>query len=72
MLRGLGNILGSAKFNLCLGDRRAASAKAFLVQLGVFESRLKTISYGKERPQFTESSEECWQKNRRVHFVPGQ
>jgi peptidoglycan-associated lipoprotein len=34
--------------------------------------RLKTISYGKERPQCTESSESCWQKNRRAHFSPGQ
>ena len=63
---------GSAEYNLGLGDRRASSAKDFLVQLGVPADRLKTISYGKERPQCTEANESCWQKNRRVHFSPGQ
>jgi len=63
---------GSAEYNLGLGDRRASSAKDFLVQLGVPADRLKTISYGKERPQCTESNESCWQKNRRAHFSPGQ
>ena len=63
---------GSAEYNLGLGDRRASSAKEFLVGLGVPADRLKTISYGKERPQCTEQNETCWQKNRRVHFVAGQ
>ena len=63
---------GSAEYNLGLGDRRATSAKEFLVQLGVPADRLKTISYGKERPQCTESNETCWQKNRRAHFSPAQ
>ncbi len=63
---------GSAEYNLGLGDRRATSAKEFLQQLGVPADRLKTISYGKERPQCTEQDESCWQKNRRAHFVPGQ
>ena len=63
---------GSAEYNLGLGDRRSSSAKDFLVQLGVPGDRLKTISYGKERPQCGESNESCWQKNRRVHFSPGQ
>jgi len=63
---------GSAEYNLGLGDRRAGSAKEFLVQLGVPADRIQTISYGKERPQCTESDEGCWQKNRRVHFSPGQ
>jgi peptidoglycan-associated lipoprotein len=63
---------GSAEYNLGLGDRRANSAKEFLVGLGVPADRLKTISYGKERPQCTESNEACWQKNRRAHFSPGQ
>jgi peptidoglycan-associated lipoprotein len=44
----------------------------FLVQLGVPADRLKTISYGKERPTCTESNESCWQKNRRAHFSSGQ
>jgi len=63
---------GSAEYNLGLGDRRASAAKDFLVQLGVPGDRLKTISYGKERPQCTESVESCWQRNRRAHFAPGQ
>jgi peptidoglycan-associated lipoprotein len=63
---------GSAEYNLGLGDRRASSAKDFLVQLGIPADRLKTISYGKERPQCTDENESCWQKNRRAHFSPGQ
>ena len=63
---------GSAEYNLGLGDRRASAAKEFLQGLGVPADRLKTISYGKERPQCTEQNETCWQKNRRVHFVAGQ
>ena len=63
---------GSAEYNLGLGDRRASSAKEFLRALGVPADRLKTISYGKERPQCTEQNESCWQKNRRAHFVAGQ
>ena len=63
---------GSAEYNLGLGDRRASSARDFLVQLGVPADKIHTISYGKERPQCTESTEACWQKNRRAHFAPGQ
>jgi peptidoglycan-associated lipoprotein len=63
---------GSAEYNLGLGDRRATSARDFLTQLGVPANRLKTISYGKERPVCTESDESCWQRNRRAHFSVGQ
>ncbi len=63
---------GSAEYNLGLGDRRASSAKDFLVQLGVPADRMKTISYGKERPVCTESNETCWQRNRHVHFSSGE
>jgi peptidoglycan-associated lipoprotein len=63
---------GSAEYNLGLGDRRATAAKEFLMQLGVPADRLTTISYGKERPQCTDSNEACWQKNRRAHFTAGQ
>jgi peptidoglycan-associated lipoprotein len=63
---------GSAEYNLGLGDRRASSAKEFLGQFGLPGDRLRPISYGKERPQCTESNEDCWQKNRRVHFSAGQ
>jgi len=60
---------GSAEYNIGLGDRRAAAAKDFLVQLGVPADKVKTISYGKERPACTDSNEACWQKNRHDHFA---
>ena len=60
---------GSEEYNLGLGDRRANAAKSFLVQGGIGESRLETKSWGKERPVCTEHNEECWQRNRRAHFV---
>ena len=60
---------GTNEYNLALGDRRADSAKAYLVDLGIPASRLTTISYGEERPLCTQQNEECWAKNRRAHFV---
>jgi peptidoglycan-associated lipoprotein len=72
MVEGHCDERGSAEYNLGLGDRRATAAKDFLVQLGVPADRLKTISYGKERPVCTEHEESCWQRNRRAHFSPGQ
>lgn len=60
---------GSAEYNLGLGDRRSTSAREFLTQIGIPADRLKTISYGKEKPFCTEASEDCYSKNRRVHFV---
>lgn len=72
MVEGHCDERGSAEYNLALGDRRATAAKDFLVQLGVPADRLKTISYGKERPQCTDATEECYQKNRRAHFSVAQ
>ncbi len=63
---------GSAEYNLGLGDRRASAVRDFMVQLGVPAAKIKTISYGKERPQCTEANESCWQKNRRGHFSANQ
>lgn len=60
---------GTSEYNLALGDRRANAAKEYLVSLGVDASRVKTVSYGKERPFCSESSEGCWQQNRRAHFL---
>ncbi|MDH3826632.1 MAG: peptidoglycan-associated lipoprotein Pal [Desulfobacterales bacterium] len=60
---------GTNEYNLALGDRRADSAKAFLVDLGIASSRLTTISYGEERPLCMQQNEECWTKNRRGHFI---
>ncbi|MEK7851936.1 MAG: peptidoglycan-associated lipoprotein Pal [Deltaproteobacteria bacterium] len=59
---------GSNDYNLALGDRRAYSAKQYLVTLGVSESRINTVSYGEEKPLCAESGEDCWWKNRRGHF----
>jgi len=63
---------GSAEYNVGLGAERVLSARAYLVALGVPAERLRTISYGKERPQCSESTEACWQMNRRVHFAAGE
>jgi peptidoglycan-associated lipoprotein len=62
---------GTREYNLALGDRRANSAKNFLVNAGVAASRISVISYGKERPIATGSDEEAWAQNRRaVTVVP--
>jgi peptidoglycan-associated lipoprotein len=60
---------GTAEYNMALGERRAREAKKYLVNLGVKESIMKTISYGKERPLDPADNEEAWAKNRRDHFV---
>jgi peptidoglycan-associated lipoprotein len=62
---------GSTEYNLALGDNRANAVKQALVQLGISPNRIKTISFGKEKPFCTESNEACWQQNRRGHFVYG-
>ena len=63
---------GSAEYNIGLGDQRAHASKEFLIQVGLDGQRFVIVSYGKERPQCTESNKDCWQRNRRVHFVPGE
>jgi len=60
---------GSTEYNLALGDQRASSVKNALVTLGIAANRIKTISYGKEKPFCMEENEACWQQNRRGHFV---
>jgi peptidoglycan-associated lipoprotein len=59
---------GSNEYNLALGQNRAESAKKGLVNAGVAASRIRVISYGKEKPFCSESTEACWQKNRRAGF----
>ena len=63
---------GTNEYNLALGDRRAKAAKDFLLSLGIKSSRMDTVSYGEEKPLCTESTEACWAKNRRDHFVLGE
>ena len=60
---------GSVEYNLALGERRARAAFDYLVSLGVAADRLRTVSYGKEVPVCSASSEECWQRNRRAKFT---
>jgi peptidoglycan-associated lipoprotein len=59
---------GTTEYNLALGDRRANSAKSFLVDMGIAPSRLKTTSYGEEMPADKGHNESAWAKNRRAHF----
>jgi peptidoglycan-associated lipoprotein len=63
---------GSTEYNLALGDRRAQATKDFLASLGVAADRMNTVSYGKERPICSDHNEDCWQRNRRGHFVRAQ
>ncbi len=56
---------GTREYNLALGARRANAVKEYLVSLGVSAARVETISYGKEHPVCSESSEDCWAQNRR-------
>jgi len=60
---------GTAEYNLALGDRRANAAKAFLVNLGIEEGRLTTISYGEERPLDPADNNDAWALNRRDKFI---
>lgn len=60
---------GTNEYNLALGDRRANSAKEFLLNLGIAESRLTSISHGEEKPVAMGHNEAAWAKNRRAQFV---
>ena len=60
---------GTEAYNLALGERRAGVAREYLASLGVDASRMKTVSYGRERPFCSDANENCWQSNRRDHFL---
>jgi peptidoglycan-associated lipoprotein len=60
---------GTTEYNLALGDRRANAVKEYLGSLGVDAARVRTVSYGKERPFCSDSNEQCWQSNRRGHLL---
>lgn len=59
---------GTTEYNLALGERRAESVKGFLSDLGIAETRIRTISYGEERPLAPGNDESAWAQNRRAHF----
>ncbi|MFZ0687631.1 MAG: peptidoglycan-associated lipoprotein Pal [Terriglobales bacterium] len=60
---------GSEEYNIALGASRAESVKQALVQTGVAAERVRTVSYGKEKPFCTQDNEQCWQENRVDHFA---
>ena len=60
---------GTNEYNLALGERRSNAVRDYLGSLGVTGDRLRTISYGEERPACTETEESCWSQNRRAHLV---
>lgn len=60
---------GTSEYNLALGERRASAVKSYLGSLGVGADRMRTLSYGSERPVCTEHEESCWSQNRRAHMV---
>ncbi len=69
VIEGHADNRGSAEYNLALGDKRAVSTEEFLDQLGVPKTQLSVISFGKDRPVCNQETEECWQRNRRVHIT---
>ena len=60
---------GTQSYNIVLGEARANAAKTFLENLGISADKLQVVSYGKDKPFCMEQTEECWQENRRGHFV---
>ncbi|MFQ5597772.1 MAG: peptidoglycan-associated lipoprotein Pal [Nitrospiria bacterium] len=68
-IEGHGDERGTNDYNLALGERRARSIMRYLVNLGIRESRFSFISYGEERGVCSDKTEDCYQKNRRVHFI---
>jgi len=68
-IEGHGDERGTNEYNLALGERRARSTKRYLINLGVSPSRISFISYGEEKSVCEEKNEDCFQKNRRAHFV---
>jgi peptidoglycan-associated lipoprotein len=67
-LEGHADERGTVEYNVALGQKRAVSARSHLDALGIPLERLQPTSYGEERPLCTDPSENCWQRNRRVHF----
>ena len=60
---------GTQSYNMVLGEARANAAKTFLKDLGISSDKIQVVSYGKDKPFCMEQTEECWQENRRGHFV---
>lgn len=69
LLEGRCDEIGTAEYNLVLGERRALSVKRYLESLGLNQVQVDVTSYGKDRPLCLQHNPVCWQKNRSVHFV---
>lgn len=69
LIEGHADQRGSSEYNLALGDRRARAAEEFLSGMGIAKGQLRVISYGEEKPACTDSTEGCWQRNRRAHIT---
>lgn len=69
LLEGHCDDRGTEAYNLSLGEKRATAVREYLSSLGISESRIKTLSYGKERPFCSDNDEHCWQENRRAHVL---
>ena len=68
-IEGHADDTGSDEYNMALGERRAATARRYLVQSGIAEGRIQIVSRGEERPACTEGSEPCRARNRRDEFI---
>ncbi len=71
LIEGNADERGTEEYNLALGDRRASSVERYLERLGAPAERLRTVSYGKERPLCADHDEACWSQNRRAAVRPG-
>ena len=69
LIEGHADERGTREYNIALGQKRAAAVKKYLQSKGIEASRIKIISYGKERPEFLGTGEEVWSKNRRAVSV---
>lgn len=69
MIEGHCDERGTTEYNLALGERRATSTKAFMVDLGIAAGRMNTVSYGEEKPLDSGKNEAAYAANRRAHFV---
>ena len=69
IIEGHSDERGTNEYNLALGESRAQSTKRYLTALGISPNNISTISYGEEKPFCSDQNEDCWQQNRRAHFV---
>jgi peptidoglycan-associated lipoprotein len=69
LIEGHADQRGTTDYNLALSERRAKASMNYLVSRGVRANRISVLSYGKERPMCTQTSEDCYSQNRRAHFA---